>query len=187
MGTVTINSVPYTIYGTLAGAAEYLNATTHANAAWTAASTDNKARALVTATRQLDRQSWQGSKVADDQALAWPREDVTDRNGDEVDDSEIPDDLILASYELAYVVLSAPASQNTADTSSNIAEVYAKGAGARFFRPTEGTRFPVIIDELIGQYLAGAAAFAYALPVAGGTDTESDFDSCDEYGFTRGY
>ena len=40
---------------------------------WTAAEEDDQRRALVTATRTLDRLPWRGSKAAAAQATAWPR------------------------------------------------------------------------------------------------------------------
>ena len=40
---------------------------------WTAASADDQRRALVTATRTLDRLPWRGTKAAAAQATAWPR------------------------------------------------------------------------------------------------------------------
>ena len=41
--------------------------------AWATATTDNKGRALITATRYLDQLEWLGSRASTTQALAWPR------------------------------------------------------------------------------------------------------------------
>lgn len=43
---------------------------------WTAASADDQRRALVTATRTLDRLPWRGTKATAGQATAWPRAGV---------------------------------------------------------------------------------------------------------------
>lgn len=45
--------------------------------AWTAATPDTRAQALMTATALLDRMQWQGRPLAPTQALAWPR--IADR------------------------------------------------------------------------------------------------------------
>lgn len=73
MGTVTISAVDYTIYGELTGAGSltaYAGGSLQFYATFAAASSDNQKRALVEATRFLDRQLWQGSKVDDSQAQA---------------------------------------------------------------------------------------------------------------------
>ena len=46
------------------------------NAAWDGSSTDNKNRALFTAAQRIDREKFLGARVADTQALEWPRSGV---------------------------------------------------------------------------------------------------------------
>ena len=41
--------------------------------AWDNSSTDNKNRALFTAAQRIDREKFLGARVADSQALEWPR------------------------------------------------------------------------------------------------------------------
>ena len=41
--------------------------------AWDNSSTDNKYRALFTAAQRIDREKFLGARVADTQALEWPR------------------------------------------------------------------------------------------------------------------
>ena len=45
-------------------------------AAWASATTDQKNRALYTATQRIDRERFLGAKAADTQALQWPRTGV---------------------------------------------------------------------------------------------------------------
>lgn len=45
-------------------------------AAWASATTDQKNRALYTATQRLDRERFLGARVTDTQALQWPRTGV---------------------------------------------------------------------------------------------------------------
>lgn len=61
MAIVTIASVDYEVYADVATADAYLAADLRLNAIWSAATADDKARAMVTATRLLNRQSWQGT------------------------------------------------------------------------------------------------------------------------------
>jgi hypothetical protein len=59
-------------YVTVADADAYLNARLNAGA-WTDATADNRARALIEAQRSLTPLPWAGSRATDEQALAWPR------------------------------------------------------------------------------------------------------------------
>lgn len=78
-------------------------------AAWTAATDDQKAAALVTATGLLDDLNWSGTASSDSQALCFPRElEYFDpRKGYDVylDGSEVPNRVVVATYELAYHLL----------------------------------------------------------------------------------
>ena len=67
---------------------------------WYAASTDQKIRALITATRNLDLVGFVGTRSTTTQALAWPRKDFTTTEKTYADD-EIPKEIKLATWELA--------------------------------------------------------------------------------------
>ena len=75
--------------------------------AWTNASADDQARALIMATRRLDQERYEGTKDDEDQALAWPRDGAFDPDGVEYDDATIPTVVIEAMYEeaLAYLIV----------------------------------------------------------------------------------
>lgn len=79
---------------------ERLNAT-----AWTAASTDDKERALIMATRRIDQERFLGWKTVEQAALKWPRDGVYDDDGDDYDSSVVPDIVKQATYELALKLL----------------------------------------------------------------------------------
>lgn len=93
---------------------------------WTGATADTKDAALIMATRTLEmmlspykyfvpattglnareahwitRPTWTGEIASDTQALAWPRIGMFDRNGNEIDELTIPQDLKNATAELA--------------------------------------------------------------------------------------
>lgn len=75
-------------------------------AAWTAASSTQKAQALVTATKMLDDIEWTGVAVSDSQTLAFPRSGTyfDPRLGMEISlsDVSVPSRIINATFELAY-------------------------------------------------------------------------------------
>jgi len=74
-------------------------------AAWTAASNDAKAAALIKATQYLDAvYSWRGCILSTAQALGWPRSNVWDDEGRNV--TGIPQRVKDATCELALEALS---------------------------------------------------------------------------------
>lgn len=70
--TVTINGTDYDVYVSVDRVDEYANGSLTADA-WQALVADDKARVLVSVTRWIDSQCWQGDKVDPLQPLAWPR------------------------------------------------------------------------------------------------------------------
>jgi len=73
--------------------------------AWTSATTDNKERALIMASRRLDAERFQGEKAATGQALEWPRVWAFDKDGEEYSSSAIPTVVQHATFELALRLL----------------------------------------------------------------------------------
>jgi hypothetical protein len=67
---------------------------------WYAASTDQKVRALLTATRNLDLVGFVGERTTTTQALAWPRKNfkTTEKT---YTDTEIPAEIKRATFDLA--------------------------------------------------------------------------------------
>ncbi|GAB6035733.1 hypothetical protein JCM15519_02920 [Fundidesulfovibrio butyratiphilus] len=69
--------------------------------AWTGASEDDKAKALIMAAVLLDRHVvWQGAKADPSQAMEWPRVGVRG-----VDPASVPKSVQVAQCELALVLL----------------------------------------------------------------------------------
>lgn len=84
--------------------------------AWATATTDNKTRALITATRGLDTLAYIGSRTTTTQALAWPRTDAS--CGDKTIASDtIPHEIKQATFDLADALLSNPALLRSSPTS----------------------------------------------------------------------
>lgn len=71
---------------------------------WASASTDNKSRALIMATRYLDELSYVGDKAATTQALLWPRSDA-DCGDWSFSSTEIPQPVKQATFDLAEYLL----------------------------------------------------------------------------------
>lgn len=84
--------------------------------AWTTATTDDKTRALITATNGLETLNWIGTRTSADQALSWPRTDAS--CGDKAPaDNEIPRELELATLDLANALLGSPTLLRSTPTS----------------------------------------------------------------------
>ena len=201
MGTVDIGGETFNIYGehdTDAGgiqaATNYFLASPHA-AAFQAASSDTQKQYLVTATRMLDRQRWVGTRTdtATPQPLEWPRTGVPSKEGISFPDDEVPLDIILGSYELANALLGDAAVQSSQDSGSNTKRAKRKVGDLEiedeYFRPTFGGlagRFPTIVQELVGCFLAGGLG-SEDLSFISGTDVTTIFDGVqNNWGMNRG-
>ncbi len=77
------------------------------SADWTAATADNKAASLITATTWLDTVEIYGERSSTTQALKWPRTDVT-CDGIEADATFIPKQILNATCEAALALLRNP-------------------------------------------------------------------------------
>jgi hypothetical protein len=163
MGTVTIGSDTFDIYGTTAGANSYLNGSFQFAATWAALSPDQKSRALVEACRMIDRQTYAGEPTTPGQAHAFPRTGLTYPDGTAVSSSVVPIEVEDAEYLLAAIIAgnAALATTNPAQA-GNVKRVDAKGTSVEFFLPLvdDAGRFPLPVQELIGQWMAGSAAIA---------------------------
>jgi len=74
---------------------------------WSSATSDDKAKALITATNGLETLEWIGSRASTTQALAWPRSGASCGDKAPADD-EIPRELELAAFDLANALLTTP-------------------------------------------------------------------------------
>lgn len=142
---VTIAPDTFTIYGTLAAAVSRFNGQlSPAATKWRAATDDDRARALVTAAQIIDRQRWRTMPV--DLTSFGARDGVVDFQ--------------TGSYELAgQVLLGGGAIVQQTSTGSNVRKAEAGGGvSVEFFNPTydEFAMWPPSIQDLLGQYLAGA-------------------------------
>ena len=195
MGTVNVNGVNATIYGTLTGAQQYLEFAIGSGAdAWRAlvdaGNDDQQGRLLVQAFRMLEAMTWAGAKTSDVQTEQWPRTGVEDIYGDEVDDATVPTNIVNGEYELAALLAATAALTSSALTGSNTKKLAAGPVSIEYFRPTDtldtATVLPKQVMDLVGQYLASSTstasgATAYGVDPCDEPAAESQFESCDDY------
>lgn len=75
--------------------------------AWTTATSDNKVKALITATNGMETLGWIGTRATTTQALSWPRANAS--CGDKsYEDDEIPREVELSTFDLANALLGDP-------------------------------------------------------------------------------
>ncbi len=121
------------------------------------------------------------------QDVAWPRTSVTDRYGDAVDETTIPQGVKDAQAELAYELSQDVALESQTSASDNNKRVKAGSVEVEKFRPVSGARFPHVVQEYLGEFLESAAISGLTGPYASGTDAESSFTDLTPYDPTRGY
>lgn len=142
----------------------------------------DKDKALITATKMLDRQEWVGSKTSPTQELDWPRTGVSDPEGNAVASDSVPQFILDATCELALALLQDLTVQTNADTSANIRSLKAGSAEIEYFKGTSGPRFPTIVHELVWFYLSGTSSAT--APYYGATEAESGLP---DYELSEGY
>lgn len=111
----TAGSASANSYLTVAGADSIANGMI-GTLAWSSATSDNKARALITATNGMETLSWIGTRTSTTQALSWPREDAVCGDKDYAN-NEIPREIELATFDLANALLDDPALLRSAPSS----------------------------------------------------------------------
>lgn len=94
-------------YLTVEDADAYLAGRVDASA-WTAADADTRIRAVISATRRLDQERYQGGRYTAEQALEWPRWGVVAEGAARF--QAIPQKIKTATAELALALLAAPGS-----------------------------------------------------------------------------
>lgn len=150
-------------------------------------------RALITATRMLDRAIWQGTKTVSTQTLAWPRTDVTCR-GTAVASDAVPDDIKTGQIELANLLSIRPTVETnpTGAQNTGLRRIQAGTVQLELFARNDNTdiaslrRFPTVVFELVGCLLQSA------VDVPGnqafGVNDASSFSQTDldQFGLFRG-
>lgn len=183
MPTVIISGVTHQTYAGDAEAKSYFN-TRVGGSAWDALDVVDRRRALVTATRFLDRLSWAGTRTDSAQALAWPRAGVTDHEARAVSDAAIPAQVTYGCCELALALLQdSTILTSAAGTSQQQKRVKASTVEVEFFRASgalaRGTRMPTAAHEWVQEFLVPAGS-DLEMGFASGTDAVSSLE--DDFG-----
>ncbi len=191
VSSVTIAGNAYDVYGTETEVKQYI-AGRLGTSAYDDASSGDRKKAHVQATRWMDTLTFQGSPtdLVTPQPLAWPRTGMVDCNGEVVVDTVVPDELCEAIGEMVLIVLGDNAASDAAGTGKNIKKVGAGSAQVEFFRTgdaqgNKGTPLPEQAWRLI-KCFTGAGDQANSGAIASGTCDESQFDDCDRYELRSG-
>lgn len=182
MATVTIGLTDYTTYSDIADADEYFNGSTM-SLDWDAFTDEQKARGLVSGTRLLDRQVWQGAKEDICQGSAFPRTGLKSCQGNALEPEDTTPFVVEANQLLALDILEGSEIQTSATTEDLTKRLKAGSVEIEFFRENIDTitRFSLDVMELIGCFLAGSVSISGS--VATGTDGEA-LD--DDFSFSQG-
>jgi hypothetical protein len=181
MPLVTIGATEYEVYSSLADADTYFNASIQF-VEWDAFSDDQKSRGLVSATRLIDRQDWQGEKTeqgSPTQNLEFPRTGLTHCSGTSVGSDESLDIAVEASQMLAFDLLDGQELETSKSTEDLTKRLKAGSVEIEYFRADldSAARFPTDVMELLGCFLAGGAAIAGSISTGtDGTALDDDFD-----------
>lgn len=155
MGSVTIGSGTYAVYGTHAELTTYASGSFVHATAYAAATSTDQARALVEATRLLVALPWIDAANAD----------VSTAGAAAIQGAQ---ELALSGLVDAEVFTRATSSQNVRAVTGKV--------GVEFFAPVSVGRFPPRVMDLIAGLIDGASGGNYGVSEAGGTDAESSFD-----------
>jgi hypothetical protein len=104
--TATAGSASANSYLTVAGGDTIANLQL-GTLAWSSATTDDKGRAVISATRYLDELEWIGDRASSTQALGWPRSGIT-LDGVALSSTTIPEQVEQATFDLANALLATP-------------------------------------------------------------------------------
>jgi hypothetical protein len=121
--------------------------------AWDALGADRQEVLLLEAARWLNRFTWRGAPSTTTQALAWPREDVTDRDHRPIARDTIPAFLIEAQVRLAVWLATQAASPFEGTGLQPQTEL---AVGPLRLTPAAGAEMPGDILALLAPVLAGA-------------------------------
>lgn len=95
-------SVTLTAYDTYINADIYFENRLHV-AVWKGATTSEKIAGLLEATQRIEQLRFAGYPVDEDQVLSFPR--YYDEDAGAEGDEEVPDDIKIATYELAFALI----------------------------------------------------------------------------------
>lgn len=150
----TVGGADANTYITLANANTYFDERLYVDD-WTDASDDDKSRALIMAARRFNQCDWQGAKSASSQALAWPRQDTFDEDGNQYASDEIPQAILDGQCELALELIK---SDILADSGLDQFESVAVGPVKIDVRHAPTGDLPPNVRRIVAHILSGSPA-----------------------------
>lgn len=174
MTTVTIGSTEYTVYSDVATADDYFNGSTRFSE-WDAYTSTEKARGLVSSTRLIERQAWNGDKEDSAQELDFGRTGLVDCAGDSITAAQSLTLAVEASQILALEILNGTTVESSSTGEDLTKRLKAGSVEIENFRAERDTltRFPLSVMELLGCFLASNTA------IAGSIDSGTDGTALD--------
>jgi len=177
------------VYIDLAGARMYVAEMLDPKAdVWLALTPNKQAQSLRSATRFLNRETWEGTATGfvgtNATTLAFPRSGLT-REGVTVDATTVPFEVPEATCEIAVLIGTDPTIISKLDQGTNISSVGGGGGvNVSFFNPTSAangtaTRLPITVQRLIGRFLAVPSGTGDVLGQPGVATTEAS--RCRQY------
>jgi hypothetical protein len=129
-------------------------------AAWLAASPEQKAQALITASKWLDDMNWAGTAISESQSLAFPRmgQYFDPRLGTFItyDGVTVPNRVIQAVYELAYHMIN---NDGVLDDSGGVKSLTVGPISLNFIEAP--AKIPPTVKRVIKPLLVNAGSSAW--------------------------
>ena len=173
-------------YGSRAEADTYFNDSLR-KAEWSALTTSTKDQGLIEATRVFERQTWAGEKESPSQDLAFGRTGLTGKEGEVLTPAETLEIAKEAQFEYAIFLIADIDQLDQRDaTGTNIKKVEAGSAKVTYFKSSNGSRFPLIVQDLIGSFFGGDKSSGASGIVSGNADCSS-FTNTEKNGLVRGF
>lgn len=119
---------------------------------WEGAADADKDKALYMAAAILDRQSYSGAVTSADQAMAWPRAGVVDREGRAIASDSVPEAVKDAQAELAKVLLTDDLTED--DGSRGIRRLKAGPVDIEYEGRAPTRTLPDIVTALLADLLS---------------------------------
>jgi hypothetical protein len=145
-------------YATIEAADQYH--VNRGNTDWTGTDAE-KARMLRRGTQYLDNRylgRWKGTKATSGQALQWPRDSMTDEDGNGIDSDAIPQKIIDACCEAARMV---PYTQKVSNP-QNLKRVKAGSVEVEYATEAPQREILDLVDELVRPFVNAAGRIVRA-------------------------
>jgi len=148
--TATVGGTTSNSYVTHLEALDYF-ATRFVSSSWQSATSESQESALITAAKRIDQEYFIGTRVDEDQALAWPRYGLNDRDGYIISVDEIPQQVKDAQMEFAYSLLESAVTL-TENVSGDYEQVSVGPLSVKFRNAASG-KLPDQVVRLLTDYL----------------------------------